>query len=283
MVLTRCREGAEEFPCDVTLQRDSILITGAAGYSYLRQIGIVAIDSVERLGNTVRIRLLDGTEVSFQIRAELIPVANYVLRKIELRGRVTEVIEKATEVSMALATVLEQTISVVFSLRRVDIPNWKEARAAVRKLIESAEGLDAVGIRVKDEALALLDKIEGRMVSGARASVAKLIRSSTLQAKEVLKSLMEYGNLAPIADVVTLIVAYRFARMVEKPFEAERVVREIEAAVDSLMRDLLMEKHDISRAIDAIMNVIDEEVPASSVVNEFMRVFGEAFTAVYGG
>ncbi len=283
MVLTRCREGAEEFPCDVTLQRDSILITGAAGYSYLRQIGIVAIDSVERLGNTVRIRLMDGTEVSFQIRAELIPVANYVLRKIELRGRVTEVIEKATEVSMALATVLEQAISVVFSLRRVGIPNWKEARAAVRKLIESAEGLDAVGIRVKDEALALLDKIEGRMVSGARASVAKLIRSSTLQAKEVLKSLMEYGNLAPIADVVTLIVAYRFARMVEKPFEAERVVREIEAAVDGLMRDLLMEKHDISRAIDAIMNVIDEEVPASSVVNEFMRVFGEAFTAVYGG
>ncbi len=283
MVLTRCREGAEEFPCDVTLQRDSILITGAAGYSYLRQIGIVAIDSVERLGNTVRIRLLDGTEVSFQIRAELIPVANYVLRKIELRGRVTEVIERATEVSMALATVLEQAISVVFSLRRVGIPNWKEARAAVRKLIESAEGLDAVGIRVKDEALALLDKIEGRMVSGARASVAKLIRSSTLQAKEVLKSLMEYGNLAPIADVVTLIVAYRFARMVEKPFEAERVVREIEAAVDGLMRDLLMEKHDISRAIDAIMNVIDEEVPASSVVNEFMRVFGEAFTAVYGG
>lgn len=283
MVLTRCREGAEEFPCDVTLQRDSILITGAAGYSYLRQIGIVAIDSVERLGNTVRIRLLDGTEVSFQIRAELIPVANYVLRKIELRGRVTEVIEKATEVSMALVTVLEQAISVVFSLRRVGIPNWKEARAAVRKLIESAEGLDAVGIRVKDEALALLDKIEGRMVSGARASVAKLIRSSTLQAKEVLKSLMEYGNLAPIADVVTLIVAYRFARMVEKPFEAERVVREIEAAVDGLMRDLLMEKHDISRAIDAIMNVIDEEVPASSVVNEFMRVFGEAFTAVYGG
>lgn len=283
MVLTRCREGAEEFPCDVTLQRDSITITGVAGYSYLRQIGMVAIDSVERLGNTVRIKLLDSTEVSFQIRAELIPVANYVLRKMELRGRVTEVVERATEVSTALATVLEQAISVVFSLRRVSIPNWKDARAAVRKLIESAEGLEAVGIRIKDEALALLDKIEERMVSGARASVAKLIRSSAQQAKEVMKSLMEHGNLSPIADVVILIVAYRFARMVEKPFEAERVMREIEAAVDELMRDLLMEKHDISRAIDAIMNVIDEEVPASSVVNEFMRVFGEAFTSVYGG
>lgn len=283
MVLTRCREGAEEFPCDVTLQRDSITITGVAGYSYLRQIGMVAIDSVERLGNTVRIKLLDSTEVSFQIRAELIPVANYVLRKMELRGRVTEVVERATEVSTALATVLEQAISVVFSLRRVSIPNWKDARAAVRKLIESAEGLEAVGIRIKDEALALLDKIEERMVSGARASVAKLIRSSAQQAKEVLKSLMEHGNLSPIADVVILIVAYRFARMVEKPFEAERVMREIEAAVDELMRDLLMEKHDISRAIDAIMNVIDEEVPASSVVNEFMRVFGEAFAGVYGG
>lgn len=283
MVLTRCREGAEEFPCDVTLQRDSITITGVAGYSYLRQIGMVAIDSVERLGNTVRIKLLDSTEVSFQIRAELIPVANYVLRKMELRGRVTEVVERATEVSTALATVLEQAISVVFSLRRVRIPNWKDARAAVRKLIESAEGLEAVGIRIKDEALALLDKIEERMVSGARASVAKLIRSSAQQAKEVMKSLMEHGNLSPIADVVILMVAYRFARMVEKPFEAERVMREIEAAVDELMRDLLMEKHDISRAIDAIMNVIDEEVPASSVVNEFMRVFGEAFTSVYGG
>jgi len=283
MVLTRCKEGTEEFPCDVTLQRNSIMITGAAGYSYLRQIGMVAIDSVERLGNTVRIKLLDGTEVSFQIRAELIPVANYILRKMELRGRVTEVVERATEVSMALATILEQAISVIFSLRRASIPNWRDARAAVRKLIESAEGLEAVGIKIKDEALALLDKIEGRMVSGARASVAKLIRSSTLQAKEVLKSLMEHGNLSPIADVVTLIVAYRFARMVEKPFEAERVVREIEAAVDELMRDLLMEKHDISRAIDAIMNVIDEEVPASSVVNEFMRVFGEAFVGVYGG
>ncbi len=283
MVLTRCREGTEEFPCDVTLQRSSIMITGVAGYSYLRQIGMVAIDSVERLGNTVRIKLLDGTEVSFQIRAELIPVANYILRKMELRGRVTEVVERATEVSMALATILEQAISVIFSLRRVNVPNWRDARAAVKKLIESAEGLEAVGIRIKDEALALLDKIEGRMVSGARASVAKLIRSSTLQAKEALKSLMEHGNLSPIADIVTLIVAYRFARMVEKPFEAERIVREIEAAVDELMRDLLMEKHDISRAIDAIMNIIDEEIPASSVVNEFMRVFGEAFVGVYGG
>ena len=283
MVLTRCKEGAEEFPCDVTLQRNSIMITGVAGYSYLRQIGMVAIDSVERLGNTVRIKLLDGTEVSFQIRAELIPVANYVLRKIELKGKVTEVVERATEVSMALATVLEQAVSVVFSLRRVTIPNWRDARAAVRKLIESAEGLEAVGIRVKDEALALLDKIEDRMVSGARASVAKLIRSSTLQAKEALKSLMESGNLSPIADVVVLIIAYRFARMVDKPFEAERVAREIEVAIEELMRDLLIEKHEISRAIDALMNVIDEEVPASSVVNEFMRVFGEAFTAVYGG
>jgi len=283
MALTRCKEGAEEFPCEVRLTRNAIVITGVAGYSYDKQIGMVAIDTVERLGNMVRIKLLDGTEVSFQIRAELIPVANYILRKMELRGRVTEVVEKSTEVAMALATVLEQAVSVVFSLRRTSIPNWRDARAAVRKLIDSAEGLEAVGIRVKDEAQALLDKIEGRMVSGARASVAKLIRSSTLQAKEVLKSLMEHGNLAPIADVVTLIVAYRFARMVEKPFEAERIVREIEAAVDELMRDLLMEKHDISRAVDALMNVIDEEVPASSVVNEFMRVFGEAFVAVYGG
>lgn len=283
MTLTRCKEGAEEFPCEVRLTRNAIVITGVAGYSYDKQIGMVAIDTVERLGNMVRIKLLDGTEVSFQIRAELIPVANYILRKMELRGRVTEVVEKSTEVAMALATVLEQAVSVVFSLRRTSIPNWRDARAAVRKLIDSAEGLEAVGIRVKDEAQALLDKIEGRMVSGARASVAKLIRSSTLQAKEVLKSLMEHGNLAPIADVVTLIVAYRFARMVEKPFEAERIVREIEAAVDELMRDLLMEKHDISRAVDALMNVIDEEVPASSVVNEFMRVFGEAFVAVYGG
>lgn len=283
MVLTRCREKGEEFPCDVTLQRDSILITGVAGYSYLRQIEMVAIDNVERLGNMVRIKLLDGTEVGFQIRAELLPVANYILRKIELRDRVAEVVERATEVSMALATVLEQAISVVFYLRRVSIPNWKDARAAVKRLIESAEGLAMVGIRIKDEALAILDKIEGRMVSGARASVAKLIRSSIMQAKGVLKSLMEHGNLSPIADVVVLIVAYRFARMVEKPFEAERILREIEVVVDELMRDLLMERHDISRAIDAIMNFIDEEVPASSVVNEFMRVFGDAFMGVYGG
>lgn len=283
MVLTRCREKGEEFPCDVTLQRGSIMITGVAGYSYLRQIEMVAIDNAERLGNMVRIKLLDGTEVRFQIRAELIPVANYILRKIELRDRVAEVVERATEVSMALATVLEQAISVVFYLRRVSIPNWKDARAAVKRLIESAEGLATVGIRIKDEALALLDKIEGRMVSGARASVAKLIRYSILQAKGILKSLMEHGNLSPIADVVTLIVAYRFARMVEKPFEAERILREIEVVVNELMRDLLMERHDISRAIDAIMNVIDEEVPASSVVNEFMRVFGDAFTGVYGG
>lgn len=283
MVLTRCREGVEEFPCDVTIQRDSIVVTGVAGYSYLRQMGVVAVDDVERIGNIVRIKLVGGTEVSFQIRAELIPTVNYVLRRMELRGKAADVIERATEVSMALATVLEQAVSVVLSLRRREIPDWRYARAAVRKLIESAEGLEAVGIKVKDEVTALLDKIEKRMVSGARAFVAKLIRFSTLQAKEVLKSLLRYGNLSPIADVAVLIVSYRFARMVDKPFEAERTVREIEGVVEELMSDLLMEKHDISRAVDAVMNVIDEEVPASSVVNEFMRVFGEAFSGLYGG
>ncbi len=283
MVLTRCREGAEEFMCDILLQKDSIVITGAAGYSYLKHIGMVAIESVDRLGNTVRIRLLDGTEISFQIRAEVLPIANYILRKVELREKIDAVVERATEISMTLATVLEESTSVILFLRRAGIPNWRNARSAVRKLIDSAEGLKAVGLEVKDEALALLDKIETRSVSGARASVAKLIRLSVLQAKEALKSLMEHGDLTPIADITTLIVAYRFARKVKKPFEVERIVREIETTTDKLMRDLLIETHDISRAIDAVMNIIDEEVPASSVVNEFMRVFSEAFINVYGG